>query len=68
LSDEHGCYPLKATRENITLGLSQLPATRTLKDIHDRLFGYPLFFQALNYADAQVLRTIAAAHRPWLQP
>jgi bacteriophage N4 adsorption protein B len=62
-SEEHGCYPLQATRENITLGLSQLPSTRTLKDIHDRLFGYPLFFQALTWQDAQVLRTIAAAHR-----
>jgi bacteriophage N4 adsorption protein B len=63
-SEQHGCYPLKATRENITLGLSQLPSTRTLNDIHDRLFGYPLFFQALSYPDAQVLRTIAIAHRP----
>jgi hypothetical protein len=35
-----------------------------LKDIHDRLFGYPLFFQALGYADAQRLREIVTANRP----
>lgn len=63
-SEEHGCYPLKATRENITIGLSQLPSTRTLKDIHDRLFGYPLFFRALDYAEARRLRETLTANRP----
>lgn len=62
-SHEHGCYPLKVTRENITLGLSTLPSAQTLRDLHDRLFGYPLFFQAVSFSDAQRLREIAAAQR-----
>jgi adsorption protein B len=61
--EEYACYPLKATRENITIGLTQLPAARTLREIYDRLFGYPLFFQAVTYADARQLSVLAKAHR-----
>ncbi|MCI0745041.1 MAG: phage adsorption protein NrfB [Verrucomicrobia subdivision 3 bacterium] len=60
-AENHGCYPLKVTRENITIGLTQLPPSRTLKDLHHRLFGYPLFFQALSFADSLKLRNIATA-------
>jgi hypothetical protein len=62
-SEGHGCYALKATRENITIGLSQLLSAGALRDIHDRLFGYPLFFQAVSFTDAQRLREIATANR-----
>lgn len=57
-ADETRCYCLQETQGAIRLGLAQMPSTKALREIHDRLSGYALFFQALNYEDAIRLRTL----------
>ena len=57
---DSGCYCLDASEQGIRLGLAQLPSPRVLREIHDRLAGYPIFFQALSYSDAIKLRDLAA--------
>ena len=57
---ETGCYCLEASTGGIRLGLAQLPSAQTLREIRDRLAGYPVFFQSLNYADALKLRHLVA--------
>ena len=55
-----GCYCLDASEQGVRLGLAQLPSPRVLREIHDRLAGYPVFFQALSYSDAIKLRDLVA--------
>ena len=57
---ENGCYPLHETDGAIRIGLSQMPTAPVLAELYDRLAGYPLCFQALNFADAGTLRQFAA--------
>jgi hypothetical protein len=54
------CYCLEETRGSIRLGLAQMPSTKALREIHDRLSGYALFFQALSYEDAGKLRNLSS--------
>jgi bacteriophage N4 adsorption protein B len=61
---ESGCYCLEATERGVRLGLAQLPSAHTLREIHDRLAGYPVFFQALSYPDAIQLRQLASESGP----
>jgi len=55
---EHGCYPLQETGGAVRLGLAQMPSEQVLREIYDRLGGYPLCFEALNFADAARLRSL----------
>jgi len=58
---DSSCYCLDASEGGVRLGLAQLPSSRTLREIHDRLAGYPIFFQALSHADAIKLRDLVSA-------
>jgi hypothetical protein len=58
---ENHCYPLQETNGNLRIGLAQMPSEQVLREIYDRLAGYPICFQALSLADAAKLRTLAAA-------
>lgn len=62
-ADETRCYCLEETRRVIRLGLAQMPSTKALREIHDRLSGYALFFQALSYEDARNLRSLSSEIR-----
>jgi bacteriophage N4 adsorption protein B len=55
-AEEHGCYCLEEAQGAIRMGLAQMPSKAVLNQIYDRLAGYPLFFQALSYAEAFELR------------
>ena len=56
---EHGCYPLAEVNGDIRLGLAQMPSPQILQVIYDRLAGYAICFQALNFADVGKLRELA---------
>jgi hypothetical protein len=58
-AEENGCYLLEERVGGVRIGMSQLPSTQALREIHDRLRGYPIFFQALSYADVTLLRGLA---------
>lgn len=51
-SIETGCYCLEASDRGVRLGLAQLPNPHGLRQIHDRLAGHPVFFQALSLAES----------------
>jgi bacteriophage N4 adsorption protein B len=53
---ETGCYCLDEQQGALRIGLAQLPSPPALRRLHQRLAGYPVFFQALSYQDAQTLR------------
>jgi len=55
---ETGCYCLEQTPEGIRVGLTQMPSAKALREIHDRLSGHALFFQAVSYTDAAALRKL----------
>ncbi len=55
---EIGCHCLEQTPEGIRVGLTQMPSAKALREIHDRLSGYALFFQAVSYTDAAALRKL----------
>jgi hypothetical protein len=59
-AEENGCHILEEVHSGVRVGLSQMPSSQTLHEIHNRLLGYPIFFQALSYADATVLNTLAS--------
>jgi hypothetical protein len=59
-AEENGCYLLAEGHGGVRLGLTQMLSAQTLREIHNRLRGYPIFFQALSYADATALRTRAS--------
>jgi hypothetical protein len=59
LALETGCFCLEESPLGLRLGLAQLPSPRVLREIQDRLTGYPLYFQALAYGDAVSMRNIA---------
>jgi len=56
---ETGCYCLEASEQGLRLGLARLPSPQALREVHDRLAGYPLFFQALSHTEAIQLRQLA---------
>jgi hypothetical protein len=56
---ENACYPLHESNGALRLGLGQMPSSAALRQIHTRLAGYPLFFQALTYPDLQELKALA---------
>jgi hypothetical protein len=47
----------------LVLGLAQMPSRKFLREIHARLAGYPIFFQALSYTDALDIRQLVATQR-----
>jgi bacteriophage N4 adsorption protein B len=51
-----GCFALHESKGMLTFGLSRLPSARELVEIHERFTGYPIFFQALTYSDAEAIR------------
>jgi len=57
-SEDAGCYCLEESQGAIRLGLSQMPSPQALREIYDRLAGYPLFFQALSYKDCMELHKL----------
>jgi adsorption protein B len=57
---ETGCYCLEASERGVRLGLAQLPSVQTLREIHDRLAGYPILFHALTYVDAVKLQHLVS--------
>jgi hypothetical protein len=57
---ETGCFCLQETGGALRLGLTQMPSPKALRDIHQRLAGYPIFFQALNYSDGLAVRQLVA--------
>ena len=58
---DNGCFALRETEGGLVIGLAQLPSAKTLRDIHDRLTGYPVFFQSLSYKDACMVRELLQA-------
>lgn len=52
-----GCRAISESDGAVTLGLSRLLTARELLTIHERLTGYPIFFQALAFGDAQALKS-----------
>ncbi len=56
-SAQTGCYCLQESNGAVDLGLCQMPSPETLRRIYQRLLGYPIFFQALNQHDAEILRS-----------
>jgi hypothetical protein len=61
-SDETGCYCLEESGANVRLGLGQMLSAETLRQIHDRLAGGSVFFQALTHAQVEQLRGVAHPH------
>jgi hypothetical protein len=59
-AEENGCYCLEEQNGALRLGLSQMLSPPALLEIYDRLSGYPLYFQALSYADSVALRNLSA--------
>jgi hypothetical protein len=57
-AEENGCWCLEETKGAIRIGLAQLPSAQALQALHHRLSGYPLYFEALTYADSQLMRTL----------
>ena len=55
---ENLCFPLQETAGALRLGLAQMPSEQVLREIYDRLAGYPICFQALTLADAAKLRNL----------
>jgi len=47
-----GCFTIAENKGAITLGLSRILTPMELLTIHERLTGYPIFFQALSFDDA----------------
>jgi adsorption protein B len=56
----NGCFCLAESAAAIRLGLSQLPSPGAVREIHDRLAGCALFFQALTTEEARRLRGAVA--------
>ena len=54
----NGCFCLRETDGGLVIGLSQMPSPKILREIHDRLSGYPIFFQSLTQKDAGLLREL----------
>jgi hypothetical protein len=50
-ASQNGCYCLSESAGNIRIGLSQLPSGRILRELHDRLHGYALWFEAVKFED-----------------
>ena len=63
-SNETGCYCLEASERGVRFGLAQLPTSQTLLQIHDRLAGYPIFFQALSLPEAIQLWHLTSGSNP----
>ena len=59
-ASETGCYCLEESQAAVRLGLAQLPAAETVRQIYDRLAGCSLFFQALTHEQSRQLRTLLA--------
>ena len=59
-SQETGCYCLEESQAAVRLGLAQLPAAGTVRQVYDRLAGCSLFFQALTAEQARELRSLWA--------
>jgi adsorption protein B len=57
---EHGVFVLEETQGALRLGLTQMLAPAALRDLHDRLSGYPVFFQALSFEEAVALHGLDA--------
>jgi len=55
---ENGCFALRETDGGLVIGLAQMPSAKVLREIHDRLTGYPIFFQSLHYNDACTVRDL----------
>ena len=55
-AEETGCYCLEESGGAVRLGLAQMPSFAALREIHERLAGYAIFFQALSYEDLRALR------------
>ena len=59
-AEENGCHILEAVHGGVRIGVGRMPSTQTLRELHDRLRDYPIFFQALSYHDATTLSTLAS--------
>jgi len=57
-AEQTGCFCLEESGGAVRLGLAQMPSARALREIHERLAGHPIFFQALTYADATAIRQL----------
>ncbi|HXG46293.1 MAG TPA: glycosyl transferase family protein [Methylomirabilota bacterium] len=58
---EHGCFALAEAAGAVCLGLSQMPSPRGIDQLHDRLAGAALLFQALDLERAARLKRIAGS-------
>jgi len=59
-AEDAGCYCLEERDGAVRLGLAQMPSLRALREVHERLAGYPIFFQALSYTDTLAIRQLLA--------
>ena len=58
-AEEYGCFCLEETKAALRIGLSQIPTSRSIHELYDRLAGCSLFFQSVNHEESKQLRILA---------